>query len=90
MSDLLTRADVTGAMLCRLLRGQPTVDHHCRSGHEPRIVGRQEHNGESDVLGDAKPADRVGLHGNVATTLNIFAGGGFNWSSQHSWIWRLR
>ena len=28
VSDLLTRADVTRAMLCRLLRGQPTVDHH--------------------------------------------------------------
>ena len=28
MSDLLSRADVTRAMLCRLLRGQPTVDHH--------------------------------------------------------------
>ena len=28
VSDLLSRADVTRAMLCRLLRGQPTVDHH--------------------------------------------------------------
>jgi hypothetical protein len=33
-----------------LLRGQTTVDHHCRSGHKARIVGRQKHNASSQFI----------------------------------------
>jgi hypothetical protein len=39
------------------LRDQAAVDYHSRSGHEARVVGRQEHDAERDVLGDA---DRPG------------------------------
>ncbi len=41
------------------LRGQAAVDHHPRSGHEAGVVGRQEHDAERDVFGDAEPPDRM-------------------------------
>jgi hypothetical protein len=41
------------------LRDQAAVDYHSRSGHEARVVGRQEHDAERDVLGDADRPDRM-------------------------------
>src|SRR5215213_5532848 len=39
--------------------GPAAVDDQARSGHETRIVRRQEHDALGDVVGDTEPADRM-------------------------------
>jgi hypothetical protein len=41
-----------------LLRGQAAVDYHSRSGHEARVVERQEHDAERDA--SATPIGPIG------------------------------
>ena len=70
-----TSALPNGRTPCCLLRGQAAVDYHSRPGHEARVVGRQEHDAERYVLGNAEPPDRMLLDRHTPGTLDVVAAG---------------